>query len=130
MLKRVVVVLGVVMTASLLPAGSASADHFRDTKCAASGDYCVSVKKVDGVRRLRLGTLFRYFPRHELCVKGPADDRTCTTYRTRRIRGVWGSSIDWRDQFPFEGRGIYRVTWRTESGPLSSLRFHVRGGAA
>ena len=130
MKKLIVFALAIVVSATLLPAATAGASHFPDTKCSSSGDYCVSVKKVNGVRRLRLGMLFEYFPQHDVCVKGPGGERTCHTYRTRKIGGLWGSSIDWRENYPFQGRGTYRVAWRSESGPLAALRFHVRGGAA
>jgi len=119
--------LAVVVVLTVVPAGSATATHFPHTKCSPSGDYCVSVKKINGVRRLRLGMLFKYFPKHEICVKKRgAASGTCHTYRTRKgSSGLWSSSIDWRKNYPFQGRGVYRVVWRTDSGPLTSLRFHV-----
>ncbi|HWC71344.1 MAG TPA: hypothetical protein VG993_09310 [Actinomycetota bacterium] len=126
MRRMTVVTVVLVIAGAALLTGSASASHFPHTKCSPSGDYCVSVKKIDGVRRLRLAMLFKYFPKHEVCVrKKGADQRTCHTYRTRRIGGLWGSSIDWRQQFPFEGRGVYRVSWRAQSRWLTSLTFHT-----
>lgn len=125
MKKGTIVALALLVTATLFPINSAVADHFQDTKCASSGDSCISVRKVDGIRRLRLGMLSRYFPRHEVCVKGPNDDRTCNTYRTRKLGGAWGSSVDWRENYPFEGRGIYVVKWRSSFGPIGFLKFHV-----
>jgi hypothetical protein len=123
--KRLIAI-AVVLGATLIPAGSAGATHFPHTKCSSSGDYCVSVKRINGVRRLRLGMLARYVVKHQVCVNGPgAAPRTCRTYRTRKIGGLWGSSIDWRKRFPFLGKGVYRVVWRTDFGPLASLRFHV-----
>ena len=125
MKKLIVIAVVVVLSATVFPAGFAAATHFPHTRCSSSGDYCVSVKRVEGVRRLRLKMLFRYFPRHEVCVKGPEDIRTCHTYRTRKMSdGLWGSTIDWREHYPFQGRGVYRVAWQTESGPLSRLKFH------
>ena len=126
MKRTTVLVLAIAVTVTMLPAGSAGASHYPHTKCSSSGDYCVSVKKIDGVRRLRLAMLFKYFRRHEVCVKGPEDVKTCHTYRTRRLAsGLWGSSIDWRANYPFQGDGRYRVSWRTRSGPLTALKFHV-----
>jgi hypothetical protein len=114
------------MSAIVLPARTAGASHFPHTKCASSGDYCVSVKKIDGVRKSRVGML-RYFRRHEVCVKGPTGERTCHTYRTRRLfNGAWGSSIDWREHYPFEGHGVYRVAWRSRDRTFATLRFHTR----
>ena len=70
MKKLIVFALAIVVSATLLPTATAGASHFPDTKCSSSGDYCVSVKKINGVRRLRLGMLFEYFPKHDVCVKG------------------------------------------------------------
>jgi hypothetical protein len=126
MKKALVVAAVLVMSATLIPAGSAGATHFPHTKCDISDDSCVSVKRINGVRRLRLLLLFRYFPKHEVCVKAPEGERTCHTYRTRRLYGGgWGSTIAWRKHYPFEGRGIYRVVWRTQGTPVGTLRFHV-----
>jgi hypothetical protein len=126
MRKLTIVALAIAVSATVLPAGSAGASHFPHTRCDPSGDSCVSVKKIDGVRILRLGLLFRYFPRHDVCVKGPADERTCHTYRTRRLHGgTWGSSIDWRANYPFEGDGIYKVSWRVDGSSIGALKFHV-----
>jgi hypothetical protein len=108
------------------PAGPReSTVRFPHTWCSPSGDYCVSVKKVDGVRRLRLGMLAEYYREHEVCVRGPEDVRTCHAYRTRRFGELWGSSVDWRKHYPFQGPGIYRVEWRTEFGRLTSLKFQT-----
>lgn len=128
--KLTVIAIAVVLASTLLPVGVAGANHSPHTRCDPSGDSCISVKKINGVRRLRLGMLFRYFPKHMVCVKGPSGERTCHSYRTRKIRGLWGSSIDWRKNYPFDGRGIYRVAWRNEFGPHGSLKFHVRGGTS
>lgn len=130
MRKPTIVVLALVVSATVLPVGVAGANHFPHTRCDPSGDSCVSVKKINGVRMLRLGLLFRYFPRHDVCVKGPDGGRTCHTYRTRKLpSGLWGSSIDWREHFPFQGRGTYRVVWRAQGHAVGFLKFHVRGGS-
>jgi hypothetical protein len=126
MKKALVVATVFVISTTVLPAGSAGATHFPHTRCDISGDSCVSVRRINGVRRLRLLLLFRYFPKHEVCVKGPEGDRTCHTYRTRRLfGGGWGSTIAWREHYPFEGRGVYRVVWRSHGQPVGSLKFHV-----
>jgi hypothetical protein len=125
--RTAAVIVAFVFAAAILPTGVAGATHHPHTKCSPSGDYCVSVKKIDGVRMLRLGMLFKYFPKHEVCVKQKgADERTCITYRTRKLSsGLWGSSVDWREHYPFEGRGVYRVAWRAQSRWLTSLTFHT-----
>lgn len=129
MRRFAIVVVAAALAAMVLPVGVAGANHLPHTRCDPSGDTCVSVKKIDGVRRLRLGMLFKYFPKHQVCVKGPDDERTCVGFRTRRLNnGLWGSSVDWRAHYPFGGRGIYRVVWRTQGRFFTSLRFHVRGG--
>jgi hypothetical protein len=130
MRRLTIAALVLVVGTGMLPTGSASADHFPHTKCDPSGDSCVSVRKIDGRRMLRLGLLFRYFPKHEVCVKGPDGGRTCRNYRTRRMStGIWGSSVDWRENYPFQGRGTYRVVWRAQGHAIGVLKFHVRGGA-
>jgi hypothetical protein len=127
-MKVIAGVLALVLVASTFPAGVAGASEFPHTKCDPSGDSCVSVRKIKGVRMLRLVMLFRYVKKHQVCVKGPHGKRTCHTYRTRKFNGWWGSSINWRKSFPFEGPGVYRVTWHAPSS-WGSLKFRVRGGA-
>jgi hypothetical protein len=118
--------IALIVGAAVLAPGSAGATHFPHTRCDPSGDTCVSVKKINGVRLLRLGMLFKYFKKHEVCVKGPGEPRTCNNYRSRRLSsGLWGSSVDWREHYPFLGPGLYRVAWRAQGHAVGWLKFHV-----
>jgi hypothetical protein len=120
----------VALLVGLLPTGwSATAREFPDTRCDRSGDGCISVKRIDGVRKLRIVMLFRYVPRHEVCVRKvepQRGDRTCHTYRARRLfGGGFGSSVAWREHYPFEGRGIYRASWWSDGQSWGALQFRV-----
>lgn len=121
------------LVAGLLSSGVALGEEFPNTRCDPSGDSCISVKRINGVRRLRIGMLFRYVPRHDVCVRKVEPrrgDRTCHTFRARRLpSGLFGSSVVWRDHYPFEGRGVYRVSWFSGGQPWGALKFRVRGGA-
>ena len=120
--------VGLVST-GLMPAAAGGFPH---TRCDPSGDACISVKRIDGVRRLRILMLFRYVPRHDVCVRKiepRRGDRTCHTYRVRRLPGgVFGSSVAWRDNYPFEGRGVYRASWWSDGQSWGALKFRVGGG--
>lgn len=109
------------------PAGPAAADHLPLDACSPSGDVCKSVRRVDGVRRLRIMLAADYFERFRLCVTGPSGSPTCHTYRIRDLGATFGSSIAWRANFPFEGRGDYKVVWKFIGGGLvgRALGFHV-----
>jgi hypothetical protein len=114
----------------LLPAGIGVAAESPHTKCDPSGDTCISVKRIEGVRRLRIGMLFRYVRRHDVCVMKVEPRRgqqTCHTYRARRLfSGLFGSSVAWREHYPFEGRGVYRASWWSDGNPWGALKFRVR----
>jgi len=129
--KVVVAVLLAGMVAGLLST-PAVAGEFPHTRCDPSGDSCISVRKIDGVRRLRVGMLFRYVRRHEVCIRKvepQRGDQTCHTFRARRLHGgIFGSSVDWRENYPFEGRGVYRASWWSDGNPWGALKFRVRGG--
>jgi hypothetical protein len=129
--KMVVAALFMGLVAGL-PSAGAIAGEFPHTNCDPSGDSCISVRKIDGVRRLRIGMLFRYVRRHDVCVRKvepQRGDQTCHTYRARRLHGgLFGSSVDWRENYPFEGRGVYRASWWADGNPWGALKFRVRGG--
>ena len=76
--------------------------------------------------------LFRYVPRHDVCVRKIEPwrgDRTCHTYRVRRLPGGgFGSSVAWRENYPFEGRGVYRASWWSDGQSWGALKFRVGGG--
>jgi hypothetical protein len=63
-------------------------DRHEDHAC---GDYYVGVKRIDGVRKLRLGMLSS--TSQALGVReGPDDLKTCRTYRARRLASGLGST--------------------------------------
>jgi hypothetical protein len=131
--KRLIIATLLVGLVAGLFSATAAAEEFPHTRCDPSGDSCISVRKIDGVRRLRIGMLFRYVPRHEVCVRKVEPrrgERTCHTYRARRLpSGLFGSSVDWRAHYPFEGRGVYRASWWADGHPWGALKFRVGGGA-
>lgn len=109
------------------PTVPASASHLPLDACSPSGDVCKSVRRVDGVRRLRIMLAADYFERFRLCVTGPDASPTCHGYRIRDLGATFGSSIAWRANFPFEGRGDYKVVWKFIGGGWigRALSFHV-----
>lgn len=124
---RSIVTLLIVLTVVAAPTGAASAGHLPLDTCSPSGDVCKSVRRVDGVRRLRIMLAADYFERFRLCVTGPEDSPTCHTYRIRDLGATFGSSIAWRANFPFEGPGDYKVVWKFIGGGWigRALGFHV-----
>lgn len=120
--------IAAVVLATTLLAVPASAHHLPLDACSPSGDICKSVRKVNGERRLRIFMAAEYFERFRLCVTGPADEPTCHTYRVRDLGPIFGSSIRWRANFPFEGDGAYTVVWKFIGGGRigRALGFHVK----
>lgn len=129
MSRRIVRSIVTLLAVLVVAAGSApaSADHLPLDACSPSGDVCKSVRRVDGVRRLRIMLAADYFERFRLCVTGPDASPTCHTYRIRDLGATFGSSIAWRANFPFEGRGDYKVVWKFIGGGWigRALGFHV-----
>lgn len=130
MTRRIVrstVTLMAVLVVVAGPTVPASASHLPLDACSPSGDVCKSVRRVDGVRRLRIMLAADYFERFRLCVTGPDASPTCHTYRIRDLGATFGSSIAWRANFPFEGRGDYKVVWKFIGGGWigRALSFHV-----
>ena len=130
MSRRIVRSVAALLTVLAVVAGPtvpASADHLPLDACSPSGDVCKSVRRVDGVRRLRIMLAADYFERYRLCVTGPDGSPVCHTYRTRDLGATFGSSIAWRANFPFEGRGDYKVVWKFIGGGRigRALGFHV-----
>jgi hypothetical protein len=123
----------IVVTAVLLVAGGAAAAEAaqRPTRiashCSESGDVCYGIFRRDGAVFLDITTFARYFERYRLCVVGPRGRVACRSFPIRRQAQLWGSSVRWHTNFPREGPGRYRVTWRLGSRPLGpALTFRVR----
>jgi hypothetical protein len=107
---------------------SAFAHARRSSYCAPSGDWCQSVKRIDGVRTLHFGT-FEQRGRIDVCVRAPGDHHDCTHSRLRRFgRGFYVSKVNWRARFPFYGKGWYSVRWYDRNGYRMGvvLGFRVR----
>lgn len=123
-------VAAVALVFSLAP--KADAHHLPKTYCSDTGDLCQSVRKVDGVRKLRIVLAGNYFHRFQLCVRDPEGSGVCEYYRIRERRdGSYGRSVAWRDHIWHQRTpGAYTVTWRLDDGTRIGRRlgFHRRAG--
>ena len=128
--RTIVAALTGALAITTLTGALASASHLPREACSPSGDVCKSVRKVDGVRRLRISLAAEYFERYRLCVSGPEDVATCHRYRIRDLGASFGSTIAWRANFPFAGSGAYTVVWKLIGGGRigRALGFHVHAG--
>jgi uncharacterized repeat protein (TIGR01451 family) len=96
-----------------------SAPAFITSWCSPSGDVCLGRVRGRGPLRLGLTLAARYFKRYELCVTAPDGTSACRRFRVHReSSGRWGSTVRWRRRFPDRGRGTYKATWSTRSGPI------------
>ena len=127
MMKKLVGLMGLVMLVSLVQA--ATAGHAPNSHCSESGDVCLSTRKVDGKRLLRIVTTAKYFETYKLCVKAPDESRTCRRglMRDSDGDGVWTGSMNWAKRFPNKGPGAYTVRWTAEGYRSPRLGFHVSG---
>ncbi len=117
----------IVMVASLLIAVPVSAHHVAPSSCTPSGDQCVSARKVDGIRKLRIGLAGPYYQRYRLCVRAPGGTRSCKRFSIEKDGYFYGDSVRWARQFPRKGPGRYTVTWRHSGGVLAGRAgFHIR----
>jgi hypothetical protein len=96
------------------PVGAAPAAA-RSSYCSPTGDYCKAAYKQGGKRRIELRTAALYGPTtsYELCVRDPAGEETCRTFRLRHQRsGLYRSRVTWSAHFPTDGpRGTYLITY-------------------
>ena len=106
----------------------AGAHHRPNVHCSESGDICQSVRKIDGVRKLRIVLAARYFSTYHLCVRDADGYRICAPFRIRgRADGLYGSSVRWRRHFPPGGPGPYTASWWVGDDRIGrSLGFHIR----
>jgi hypothetical protein len=106
---------------------SAGAHHRPNSGCSRSGDVCQSTAKVDGIRKLRVALVGKYFQRYKLCVIPPEGSKTCKTFRIKKQGSFYGDTVRWSTNFPNEGRGAYTVVWKMTSGGRfgKKLGFHV-----
>lgn len=125
---RFIVALGTVGTLLLGAVAPAEAKHRPQNYCSeSSDDLCLSTRRVDGVRRLRITLSIKYFRMFKLCVNPPADaPPACERFRIRKLKDGFGRSVRWRKHFPDFGTGAYTVTWRRAGGRMGRrLGFHV-----
>src|SRR3954453_11615566 len=109
---RTLVILLLVPLAVAGPAASAK-DRQLAGKCSESGDVCNQISVEGGVLFLSMNLAAKYFSSYQLCVKGPKS-RVCKTFRMRapdKSQDQWSSKVRWRGNFPYQGAGVYRVTW-------------------
>ena len=86
--------------------------------CSPSGDLCYGIRKERGAIVLRIDTIARYFNRYTLCVTSPTARRVCGRFPVFKSGPLWTSRVRWQRQFPDDGPGRYRVSWRLGSNPL------------
>jgi hypothetical protein len=48
---------------------AAEAHHLPNSYCSSTGDICQSVRRVNGIRMLRISLAAKYFNRYTLCVR-------------------------------------------------------------
>jgi hypothetical protein len=86
--------------------------------CSRSGDLCYGIHHKRGAVVLRIDTFARYFGRYTLCVTSPRGRRVCGRFPVFRNGPIWSSTVRWHRQFPNDGPGRYRVSWRLGESPL------------
>ena len=94
--------------------------------CSPSGDVCFGVFRRSGVVYLDLTTFARYFGRYRLCVDGPVGREVCKSFPIRKRGANYGSSVRWSTNYPREGAGVYRVTWKLQQRLGPTLKFTLR----
>lgn len=101
------------LTMTVITPASAQA---RSSYCSPSGDYCTSVRRVDGRVVIALGG-FPFTGSIRVCVRPPGDrPSTCRSFRLRRVEGdLREIRVRWSAHFPQAGAGTYRV--RFAQGP-------------
>lgn len=125
MIRRLLLLL--VVVAAQLPALTAVASHYPNEFCSESGDVCTDTHKVDGVRKLRIGTAAKYFSHYKLCVTAPDDSRECKRFEIHKSGAGYGDTVNWAKQFPNKGEGAYTVRWKAQGNYITpKLGFHVK----
>jgi hypothetical protein len=112
-------------TATAAPDGRIAA------RCSASGDSCYGIFKDRGnVIRFQLTLAAKYYNRYRICVKPPPGSlqpgTTCKSFPVKKTGSLYGGAVSWERNFPGQGSGRYRVTWKPGAqavGPGVSLSF-------
>lgn len=105
-----------VFAMSAVAATEASPAKTIASHCSASGDVCYGIVFRRGVVYLELSTAARYFDRYRLCVRPPGSGAEgllrCGSFPILRRSSGWGSSVNYKLQYPGGWPGTYRVTWK------------------
>lgn len=113
----------------------AQADHKPTSYCSETGDICQSVRKVDGVRKLKIVMTAKYFGRFYLCVlPSKLELQECRKFRVKAWDdGLYGRSVPWPRKWDLSDKGAYTVKWRRVQeqpwpGPVigKALGFHAK----
>lgn len=112
----------------------AQAHHKPTSHCSETGDICQSVRKVEGVRKLRLVMTDKYFGRFHLCISQSNQVSECWKFRVKALDdGLFGRNVRWPGKWGSAVKGAYIVKWREVQeqpwpGPVigEGLGFHVR----
>ena len=122
--RTMVAFTAIALLSVLIP--QAGASHRPTRFCSESGDVCLSTRKVEGIRKLRISLAAEYFEKFRLCVNAPEGTRTCKVFEIRDTGPAFGRSVRWRRHFPNKGPGAYNVNWRQLNGDLIGRRmaFH------
>ncbi len=109
----------------LLTSAPAAAHHMPKQYCSESGDVCISAKKEDGERILRISLAAKYFDEYKLCVTPPEAEKTCEKFNIEKSGKVFGDAVNWVEEFPDGGPGDYKVVWKQGGNKLGkTLGFH------
>ena len=126
--------LAVVCLAAIAAASATAAPSGRIASyCSRSGDSCYGIFKDRGdVIRFQLTLAAKYYNRYRICVKPPPGSlqpgTTCKSFAVKKTGSRYGGAVKWERNFPGQGPGRYRVTWKPGAqavGPGLSLSFVV-----
>ena len=111
--------LAVLVAAFVAPSALAK-DRTLANYCSESGDVCTGISVRSGSLLLEISTFAHYFDRYSLCVRGPKS-KVCKTFAVKPTGegDFYGSRVRWRDNFPYQGPGAYKVTWQYSGKTLS-----------
>ena len=118
-LRGVKIALLAALAAALLVPAAQAKDRLIVGGCSESGDVCTSIEVKSGSLMFEITTAANYFLSYRLCVKGPKS-KVCKTFPMREAdRGSYSSKVRWRGNFPYQGAGLYKVTWQYSAKTLS-----------
>lgn len=109
-----------ILVAALAAPSALAKDRTIASYCSESGDVCTGISVKSGTLVLQISTFAHYFDRYTLCVRGPKS-KVCRTFAVKPTGegDFQASSVKWRERFPYQGPGAYRVTWQYSAKTLS-----------